>query len=866
VERELLNAGVLPENIEIKGKGATSKFDIKPNNPLAEANLRANRRIVVNADTSNIPPKPVLPPPDPAPADLTPAQRLERFKKRQHQMVDTAVAIVTGGHYRLAADAYMSRWTCGEFRTLREAVARTEVRIEGDPEIGGPTEVGGLSGGEKGLETEKEPFDIVILNQAMFKTVDPMSCLIARIIDLTFHLKTRPHLAGRNKRHLGGLFLVNLAGFPPCADRVPGGSGETRNWFEGDPPASDPLANEPLPPCAEKPLEGAWASEKEARERGHDLGGKKPLEFAPATLLSVTDSVEPASFRADLQTNRAFLGTSGDQDGHPRVIATSKLEAHGDAALFPRYQLGFIRTVQEDETVVEYVNGFHLRRSLPTPLRDGSPSDPAPWFDAGSMQQPGPPDAPAVLETAAPPTPPQLEFPFAILTHPDVTARAGAEQAGGTGPIPPVDLRGRLPIDPMAENVVSRVQRRVLYTLWTAARRDDSPLDRADTRFLEAQQVTVREKVDVRIAPSGDVRPSGDARVNGQDAGPGLEGFARLDGPVPAAFAAGDRGFALGDIRVVRREMPQDRDVTAEGLELDEYRERVVDLTDPIRKDLGLTQALTMNILIDRRSGRMRVPGIEAREGTGLVAAGPVMTLPVQVLVDLQDGNRGPFAPRSVLDTLAERFYLQTRRFLVLQRGTGEQAQGGSNHVVVNLRTLADTPQSFRHLHEEPAARPFFREVWNEFAKDCRLERSASIIVDRRTGKMRRVFRVGGQPRVVGNQIVHSVEVCVNPAAGGDNHLDVHETVLGTVHAHPHGIAPSLNDYDLVREMEGLESLGGVAASSDVADQLTKQRLCGNELYTLLRDAHGDVIAIRMGTEPGKDAILGPILGDIKGC
>lgn len=865
VERELLNAGVLPENIEVKGKGKTTKFDVKgkgkttkpdvePDNHFLDQNLRANRRVVVQADASNIPPTPQLPPPEPLPPEPTPQDRLKQEAQRRRQLVDTASAILTSGHYRVAADAYISRWTCGEFQTLREAVARTEVRTVGEPGISAVTtpKIGSAT------EKEEDPLDIVILSPQTFSTVDPLSCAMARIIDLTFHLKVKPHLKDFNKRHAGGLFLAELAGVPPCADSDPTSPGGLNFWF-GIRPNSDPLEKEPLPPCAGTPLEGAFVSEKEAKEKGHDLDGKKPLEFAVAEPLAVVPVSEPVNFSFDLTNNRASLETLGE----PPMLATAVVEARGDPSLFPRYQLGFIRTVQHDVINVEYVDGFRLQRSLPTPLRDGSASAPVPW-----LRSPGQPAAFTVLKNTSPPTPPQLDFPLAILTAPFLTLDPRRKQPeGALGPLPAVEQPGRLPIDPLAENILRRVERRVEYTLWSAARRNDLPVDHLNVHFLEAQQVTVQEKVDLRISSTGQLDPKGTTKVDAQDAGPGLELFARLDGPTPEAFGDQGTGFMLGDKRVVSRALPQDRDDSNDGEDNNFYRQRVIDSTTPIRLQLGLTQPLTMRIEIDRVSGRMLVPGIVSRDGIGeSKTAPPIMTLPVQVEVAQKDSRTaGAFAPRSALDKLAELFYLRRRGDLVLRRQptTIPSRREGSNSIEVDLPALPGALKALPHLHEISGALKFFRETWSEFSKHCNLEQRISVILDRQTGSLRGVPEIGGPAHFENGHIVHSVSLCLDPDKGGANHLNVHETLLGAIHTHPGGAPPDDPDSAQVAQIEGLKSpLDDLV----LKERLDMQRRCGTELYTMLRNQNGDVTVVRIGPDVGQNHDLGPILGDIPGC
>src|SRR5262245_10828559 len=94
--------------------------------------------------------------------------------------------------------------------------------------------------------------------------------------------------------------------------------------------------------------------------------------------------------------------------------------------------------------------------------------------------------------------------------------------------------------------------------------------------------------------------------------------------------------------------------------------------------------------------------------------------------------------------------------------------------------------------------------------------------------------------------------------------LGLHETVLGAVHTHPRGIAPSLQDNAVVAQIEGVEDPSGEIGAAD--ERFSFVQSCGRELYTLLRDARGNLIVIRMHAATGTDDQLGPILGDQPGC
>jgi len=113
--RELQNAGVRSERIEIAGQGTTRRFPPDPAlpHPTREQRLAANRVVVVRADA-----------PAAAAATATPTNPRE--------IVNVALGRLERREYRLAADAYISLWTCGRVPNLWEAARRTTIRIEGE--------------------------------------------------------------------------------------------------------------------------------------------------------------------------------------------------------------------------------------------------------------------------------------------------------------------------------------------------------------------------------------------------------------------------------------------------------------------------------------------------------------------------------------------------------------------------------------------------------------------------------------------------------------------------------------------------------------------------------------------------------------
>jgi len=107
--RDLFNAGVRSELIEIHAQGGTHLFDTGDNRA---ADLRRNRIALV--DTIEQPISPTLP--------LT----IDPLEIRRRAMDK-----LENGDYQLGADAYIARWSCGRIPSLAEAVARTTVLIEG---------------------------------------------------------------------------------------------------------------------------------------------------------------------------------------------------------------------------------------------------------------------------------------------------------------------------------------------------------------------------------------------------------------------------------------------------------------------------------------------------------------------------------------------------------------------------------------------------------------------------------------------------------------------------------------------------------------------------------------------------------------
>jgi outer membrane protein OmpA-like peptidoglycan-associated protein len=342
VAREMINAGVPPESIEIARRGATEEF---PGGP------EFNRVVVVQ----------VIPPSDVTPSgpNLPTGTREEKGA-----IVERARQILREGNYNLGADAYLSFWTCGKVKRVSDAVDRMHVRFEGEPNLNVP--------GPEGT-AENIGVNVIALSNVVLGAGNQIDCVIERLVDMSFHQMTLDTIDTFSLRHQGARFLLGLAGLSPC--EIPG--------FSDPIPADDPLAFHAAPPCAETPLPTRLVPS--AKDKRH----------VPPTF-DVDPTFESSSARiqwqTDPRTNRALIIVPAFP-----IVARASVTQKGDPTEFAHYEVGFMQTITRDETVIDYVSGHRLELRVPIPIRDRDrrPSN-APWF---ASELNGKPDATGTAST-----------------------------------------------------------------------------------------------------------------------------------------------------------------------------------------------------------------------------------------------------------------------------------------------------------------------------------------------------------------------------------------------------------------------------------------------------------------------------------
>src|SRR5262249_15240355 len=146
--------------------------------------------------------------------------RPARTREEKAPILEAARTRLMAGDYPLAADAYISFWTCGRTRTLREAVGGLEVQLPTDD-----TERI-LRDDANGLE-ESLGVNVIRLSNVALRATNPIECTMGRIIDMAFHHavklnvglnadllvapppRTTPPVVDTTPRHLAGLHLIS---------------------------------------------------------------------------------------------------------------------------------------------------------------------------------------------------------------------------------------------------------------------------------------------------------------------------------------------------------------------------------------------------------------------------------------------------------------------------------------------------------------------------------------------------------------------------------------------------------------------------------------------------------------------------------
>ncbi len=602
VARELYNAGVRSERIEIAARGGTTRFGA------GAGKLTLNRAAVVRAEAPNAVATSV-----PSPTD-------------RRALVDVAIGKLTRGEYRLAADAYVARWTCGRIPSLAEAVKRSVVRIEGeklaaDFRTDDPTTHLRAPGAQLGGPIPVGRNEIVLAREAFDDTTDPLSCVMARIVDMVFHhaaVDTIP----RAEQHAAALFLVELAGLPPCrspdAQVVQGSVGRPAfDWWRR--PSTDPR-KATQPDCgafAEGPLAGAIA----------------PQPAPPTSAAAPAFAVRRFSFDGSGGAATVFVHPDADVDPAKNIAASGRFPgsgtsiravasvmASGSPAEVARWQVGFVQTIVSDRVVVNYVGGQRVRFELPVPIRDGARRDRAapPWFDPGLVDTL---TAPGSLAIAGLFAEPWMFFPYHFM---DPAQRGRMKEVQD-----PKDPKKsiKVPLDEIDHgNVVNRAHRATVFNTWLVARRDDAPLDRFSTQFLAGRMVAWTQRADfIGAAGTGSFDASVDPTpltdtTDMQLAGPTA---AELEPPTAGGTPSPREVMRSRRVVEVAEAPPKAKGV---GLSFADYGTRIQKIADeiePLRRALDITDALFVRIRIDPTTGRVAIhrppeaPAADARFTTG---------------------------------------------------------------------------------------------------------------------------------------------------------------------------------------------------------------------------------------------------------
>lgn len=591
VARELYNAGVRSERIEIAARGGTTRFGT------GVGNLTLNRVAVVRAEAPNAVATPMQPPMSP------------------RALVDLAVGKLTRSEYRLAADAYLSRWTCGRMPNLAEAVRRSVVRIEGEPlaefHPDDPTTAIRLKVARLGFPSGVGRNEIVLARETFDDATDPLSCVMARIIDMVFHHAASDVIASPDQKHHAALFLVEMAGLPPChspdAQVFQGGTPGRPQFDWWTRPSTDPRQGL-QPNCgafAEGPLPGA-------------------ITLRPATAASpAAPAFAVRHFSVDGSGGAAtvFVHPDADVDPAKNIAASGRLPgsgtsiqavasvvASGSATEVARWQVGFVQTIVSDRVVVDYVGGQRVRLALPVPIRDGPRRARAapPWFDPDLIDTF---TAPGRLAIAGLFAEPWMFFPYHFM---DPAQRGRMKKV--KDPKDPKKSKN-MPVEEIEHgNIVNRAHRATVFNTWLVARRDDAALDRFSTHVLDGRLVAWTQRADfIGAAGTGSFDASIDPTpltdtTDMQLAGPTA---AELEAPVVGATPSPRDMMRSRRVVEVAEAPPKPPLRTPKtltgGLSESEYTSRVQEIAkeiEPLRRELGLTDKVTFRIRIDPKTGR----------------------------------------------------------------------------------------------------------------------------------------------------------------------------------------------------------------------------------------------------------------------
>jgi hypothetical protein len=685
VAREMMNAGVASEAIEIARRGATEEF---PGGP------EFNRVVVVKVNK-------------PEDASKFGANRAFETRAQKDAVVERARRRLRARAYGLGADAYMAFWTCGRMNSVAEAVDRLHVRYEGEPGLDTTPRVEGIAEGQ-GL-------NVVVLSNATLGAVNQDECVTERLVDMAFHQMTLNTVDTFALRHNGARFLLNLAGMSPCV----------MAGFREDPVLEeDPLAFQPAPPCAETPLPTRLDQQK-------PLAGPVPQFEADPRWESGSAKLE---VQTDLAANRLRLRAPLVPIG-----ASATTQATGAPKDLAQFEAGYLQTITEDTTVVDYVSGHQLEVGLPTPIRDRETgSAETPWFSAASKATFDADGAAAASVTKRVDTSVPL-----IYEDPEI----GGKRVAG--------------------NVIDTATRRIHVVTWLVARRRDAPADRFATHFLAGREFDYSETLDV-LGLAG----SGSFTTRDTEADPASQALMRLGGPTPDALES-------ANITINRNPPPRE---VAGGVTPTSYRglvRRIVEELDPPRLGLGHSP-FTLRMFLDRATGRLALKDAVRVESP---------TIPQKPLDDLG---------REVLIRARKRDFLNRPDTpLVVQRDPRDQRDPTTAPREEHKIEFTPSPDVF--LLDRPGVKDLMRELWRRteasIAADDPRGFSATLYMDRKGALQPATIVKGDKPFLVptpgGGALRIFRETC-----GGTANDPRNDTPLGSIHTHPVQTPPSFKDHE----------------------------------------------------------------------
>jgi hypothetical protein len=510
-------------------------------------------------------------------------------------IADMAKQRLMDGDYNIGADGYLFRWTCGRWASLADAVARTTVRVPGEPGFR-PNKEGAAS--LEGVNMIDLPDDLLL------EFGNAVECAMARIADLTFHHFARPEIPVFSELHAAGAHLVALAGLQGC-QTIAAGKPRPDDPFQGKQPA-----------CAKNVDTGP--TDTKGLPTGPDpafLGTLQPTPpFSRSGGFIVTGSGARNSVNAD-----------PDQS---QIVLSGNVTTSGKAKDVGAFEVGFVQTVLSDDNVSTYVGGQKVFRELPLPLRDGAPpGDPnhtdAPWFakDAHAQAAAGSVNVSMIDEpnaTAFVRFPNLAQTSFAISPP-----KSGAEVV--TPPLHTTQVPD--PRDPTKQrsvirqgfaedkpnDIIDKVDREVEFITWLVARRRGTAPSRASTEFLSGVRSRLELHPSIVARPAGsnalDFTGSGAWTLTAAAATASDISDVRLSGAVPGEFATrfrlGPGGTPLFNEFLSSDEQVPGRDQN-QGLHINAWRIEVARIASPHRAGKpALAVPMLVSVKVDLATGRV---------------------------------------------------------------------------------------------------------------------------------------------------------------------------------------------------------------------------------------------------------------------